>query len=77
MTQTLESLNEIFQNYFDDNEIQLKSSTSASDIDDWDSLAQVGLIILIEKKFGIRFSSPELEQLSNIGEMVNLIDEKS
>lgn len=77
MTQTLESLNEIFQNYFDDNEIQLKSSTSASDIEDWDSLAQVGLIILIEKKFGIRFSSPELEQLSNIGEMVNLIDEKS
>ena len=77
MTQTLISLNEIFQNYFDDNEIQLKSSTSASDIEDWDSLAQVGLIILIEKKFGIRFSSPELEQLSNIGDMVNLIDEKS
>ena len=77
MTQTLKSLNEIFQNYFDDNEIHLKSSTSASDIEDWDSLAQVGLVILIEKKFGIRFASSELEQLSNIGDMVDLIDEKS
>ncbi|MCE2517061.1 MAG: acyl carrier protein [Alphaproteobacteria bacterium] len=73
----LENLNDIFQNYFDDEDIQLNSTTTAADIDDWDSLAQVGLVISIEKKFGLKFTSAEIEQLSNIGEMVDLINEKS
>ena len=77
MTHILRSLNEIFQNYFDDDNIELRDSTVASDIEDWDSLAQVGLVILIEKKFGLQFTSAELERLTNIGSMVDLIREKS
>ena len=76
-TNVLENLNDIFQKYFDDDSIQLKNDTSAVDIEDWDSLAQVGLVILIEKKFGLKFTSSEIEKLSNIGEMVDLIYEKS
>ena len=76
-TNILENLNDIFQNYFDDDDIQLNNATTAADIEDWDSLAQVGLVILIEKKFGLKFTSSEIEKLSNIGEMVDLINEKS
>ena len=52
------------------------SKTNASDIEDWDSIAQVGLILSIEKRFSIQFSSGEVEVLQNVGEMANLINEK-
>ena len=72
----LEQLNKIFCEYFDDNDIVLKSNTNAHDIEEWDSLAQVGLVIIIEKKYSISFSSSEIEILENVGDMVNLIAEK-
>ena len=72
----LEQLNKIFCEYFDDNDIVLKPNTNAHDIEEWDSLAQVGLVIIIEKKYSISFSSSEIEILENVGDMVNLIAEK-
>ena len=72
----LKKLNEIFRSYFDDENISLTESTTANDIDDWDSLAQVGLILSIEKTFLVKFSGVEIEVLANVGEMVELINEK-
>ena len=70
-------MNSIFQTYFDDDSIVLKSDTTASDIDEWDSLAQVGLILIIERTFSIKFSVEDINDLANVGEMVSLIDAKS
>ena len=70
-------MNSIFQTYFDDDSIVLKSDTTASDIDEWDSLAQVGLILIIERTFSIKFSMEDINDLANVGEMVSLIDAKS
>ncbi len=75
-TKILNELNKIFCEYFDDETIVLKENTTANDIDEWDSLAQVGLVLIIEKKFSLRFSSSEIENLPNIGSMVDLIDAK-
>ena len=72
----LNQLNQIFCEYFDDITIILNNKTNANDIEDWDSLAQVGLILIIEKKFSIRFTSSEIENLPDIGAMVDLINEK-
>ena len=70
----LSELQEIFRDCFDDNEIFLKSNTSALDIEDWDSLMQITLLITIEKHFKLRFNPEEIQKLNNIGEMVSLID---
>ena len=73
----LEKMNDIFQTYFDDETIHLQESTTAADVDEWDSLAQVGLILIIERTFSLKFSMDEIDKLANVGEMVALIDAKS
>ena len=50
----LNSLEEIFKDIFDDEELKLERETSADDIDDWDSLAQINLIVAIEKEFNVK-----------------------
>ena len=71
---TLEELQETFRIYFDDDELLLERQTSAEDIEEWDSLAQVGLVITIEKKYGIKFSKADIDELDDIGDMVDLIN---
>ena len=73
----LEKMNDIFQTYFDDETIHLQENTTAADIDEWDSLAQVGLILIIERTFSLKFSMDEIDKLADVGEMVALIDAKS
>jgi acyl carrier protein len=75
-SETLDELKNIFCEYFDDNKLIITGKTNANDIEDWDSIAQVGLILSIEKRFSIQFSSGEVEVLQNVGEMANLINEK-
>jgi acyl carrier protein len=70
------NLNKIFRDYFNNDKISLKSKTTSKNIKAWDSLAQISLIILIEKKFKIKFTVKEVESLSNVGDMVNLINKK-
>ena len=70
----LSELQEIFRDCFDDNELILETNTSALDIEDWDSLMQITLLITIEKHFKLRFNPEEIQKLNNIGEMVSLID---
>lgn len=65
-------LNEIFSKYFN-RKISLKNSTSAKNIKGWDSLAQVGLVLMIEKKYKIKFSIKDIEKLKNIGDMINVL----
>tara|TARA_B110000858_G_scaffold65926_1_gene76445 strand:+ start:8711 stop:8950 length:240 start_codon:yes stop_codon:yes gene_type:complete len=73
----LENLSEIFREFFDDGEIVLSNVTTAEDIEDWDSLAQVGLILSIEKTFSLKLSATEVGKLENVGEMVKLISGKT
>jgi acyl carrier protein len=69
----LDKLTELFKDFFDEDSIELNNKTTADDIEDWDSLAQVGIILSIEKEFGIKFNSLEVGKLENVGAMVNLI----
>tara|TARA_B110000008_G_C16763585_1_gene481633 strand:- start:89 stop:328 length:240 start_codon:yes stop_codon:yes gene_type:complete len=72
----LVELNKIFATYFNDKKLKLNENTSSKNIKTWDSLAQVSLIILIEKKFKIKFSVKEVNNLKNIGEMIKLLKKK-
>lgn len=73
---TLKRLNELFQEVFEDDELVVTRETTARDVDDWDSLMHVNLLLGAERWFGIRFSSTEVAKLRNVGELVDLIDAK-
>ncbi len=73
---TLEILNNVFREVFEDNEIQITSDTTANDIEAWDSLSHITLILAIELKFDIEFSSGEIRSFANAGEMLKSIESK-
>ena len=66
-------LSEIFQDVFDEDSIKLTPELSAKDVDGWDSLTHIRLILTIEKAFGIRFRVGEVEATKNLGGLVDLI----
>lgn len=67
------TLTEIFIDEFDDDTIVLSDETSAKDIEDWDSLANVNLIVAIEHTFQMKFNMGEVNNMKNVGEMVDII----
>ena len=72
----LEQLRSIFEEILDDGEIQLRGETTASDVEGWDSLTHIQLVVAIEKHFKIRFTSKEIQSWNNVGEMVDCILQK-
>lgn len=56
--------------------VELSESTTAADVDEWDSLVQIMLVLESEREFGIRFASSELADLADVGEFVTLIQNK-
>lgn len=73
---TMEKITPIFHEVFEDDGIVLRRETTADDIDAWDSLSHINLVIAIEMAFKIRFALGELQALKNVGEMIDLIDKK-
>lgn len=72
-----DGLNEVFQDVFDDEDIVVNENTTADDIDDWDSLEHINLIVATEKKFGIKFTMSEVTGMKNVGEMADIIAERA
>jgi acyl carrier protein len=72
-SEVFEIVKNIFRDVFDDDKLEIKDSTSAKDIKEWDSLVQISLIDAMEKDFKIKFLLQELEKLNNVGDMVDLI----
>ena len=69
-------LAEIFHEVFDDDEIVLGPQLTAHDVDGWDSLKHVRLILSIERAFSIRFAASEVGRLKNVGDLASLIQSK-
>jgi len=72
-TEIIEKVQEIFRDVLDNEEIELSRETSAEDIEEWDSLSHIQLIVAIEKAFGIKFTSKEITSWANVGEMVDCL----
>ena len=70
-------LTEIFHDVFDDESIVATPELTADDVDEWDSLAHIRLVLAVEKKFGLKFSAAEVGRLKNVGEFASLIQSKS
>lgn len=74
--QILAEVQEIFRDELDNEDIVLKRETVAGDIEEWDSLAHIRLIVAIEKHFKIKFTSKEILSWKNVGEMLDAIAAK-
>ncbi len=73
-TEIMAKLNEIFCDVFDDEDIVLTNETTADDIEDWDSLEQINLLVAIEKQFNIKFQLADVADLENVGAMADLVE---
>lgn len=71
-----EKLNGVFQDVFDDDSITVNDATTSADIEDWDSLEHINLVVAVEKCFGIKFSMGETTTMKNVGEMMDIILER-
>lgn len=76
MRNILEELQPVFREVFDDDSIVLTSETNADMIEDWDSLSHIRLVMAIEKKFGIKFSYDDLQNMKNVGEAAEIINHR-
>lgn len=75
-TDIYDKLNEIFVDVLDLDEVALTDSTTADDIEEWDSLSHVQLVVAIEKAFGLKFTALEIMKWKNVGELVDSIAQK-
>ena len=67
------ALDEVFQDEFDDDTLHVTDATTADDIEDWDSLEHINLVVAVERRFGIKFTMGEVNGMKNVGEMVDII----
>jgi len=72
----LREIAEIMRDVFDEDDLQVSPETSAEDVEEWDSLSHVRLIVAIERKFGFKFKNSEIEGLKNVGDLVNTVATK-
>lgn len=72
----LEALNGIFRHVLKDESLNLTETTTAHDVDGWDSLTNMLLISEVEKAFGVRFNFREIVKMKNVGDLCAAIANK-
>jgi acyl carrier protein len=72
-TEILNKIQDIFRDIFYDDDIIINDQTNAEDIEEWDSFNHINLVSAIEEAFEIRFALGELQELQNVGDMIDLM----
>jgi acyl carrier protein len=75
-TELYSKLNGVFRSVFDDDEMVVSPELTANDVDGWDSLHHVRLILSVERAFGVKFPAYEVTKLRNVGQLAKLIQDK-
>jgi acyl carrier protein len=75
--QVFERVNSIFRDVFDDDSIIVNDKTTADDIEDWDSLEHINLVVELENKFGMKFTLSDVTTMKNVGDAVDIILERA
>ncbi len=73
---TMDTLTEVFRQVFDDPTIVLTPQTTANDVEGWDSLSHINLIMAVENRFNIRFKQKEVLGFKNVGDLASCVDSK-
>ena len=72
----LEAVAEILRDIFDDDTLEVTESTCSEDVEDWDSLEQINILVAIQDRFGIQFSLDDVSDLKDVGDTLDLIESK-
>ncbi len=72
----LAALTEIFHDVLGDDELVLSDATSAEDVEGWDSMTHINIVVAAEQRFRVKFGTAEIDDLKNIGDFVALIAKK-
>jgi acyl carrier protein len=75
--QVYNKLTAVFREVFDEDELNVTPQTTADDVDGWDSLSHIRLVLAVSKAFGVKFSASEIGNLKNVGEFADLIEKKA
>lgn len=75
--EVMSKLTDIFQDVMDNDEIELSDASTSDDIEEWDSLTHIQLVVAIEKAFGVKLSSKEIASWANVGEMADALVDKA
>jgi acyl carrier protein len=76
MESILEQLTVIFRDVLDNEKLQLSTTSSAQNVEDWDSLNHIQIVVAIEKHFRIKFTATEIQKWKTVGDMVTSIETK-
>ncbi len=71
--EVLKQLTEVFRDVFDDEDLVLTEDTAKEDVEAWDSLANINLVVSIEDEFGISFSMDSIVGIENVGSLIDVI----
>lgn len=74
---TLLQIQDILRDVFLDDELEITNDTQAGEVDGWDSLSHVTVIMKVEKTFGVRFRVSEVAELENVGQLVDLVERET
>ncbi|HTA42715.1 MAG TPA: acyl carrier protein [Bryobacteraceae bacterium] len=72
----MEALTAVFREVLDEPALTLREDTTADDVASWDSLNHIDLIVAVERKFKVKFTTREIASLRNVGELATLIQQK-
>lgn len=72
----LNTVQEIFRDIFDDDDLVVERSSNSDNIGEWDSLAHINLVTAVEKEFKVKFALGELMSLKDVGDMIDLVAAK-
>jgi acyl carrier protein len=71
-----EQLTSIFRDLFDDDSIEISDKTTADDIEGWDSLTHIDLIVATERAFKVSFTTKDVKGMRNVGEFLDMIEKR-
>jgi acyl carrier protein len=72
----LNEITKVFADTLDEDKVTLTESSTADEVEGWDSLTHVQLVVAVERKFKVRFTAKEIQSWKNVGEMIDSITSK-
>ncbi len=75
-TEILSQVREILADVLDLPDLAVTEQTTAENVEGWDSFNHINIVVAVESKFGIKFHTAEVEELRNVGDLVDLIEKK-
>ena len=75
-TDTLDRLQRIFRDVLDDDALILRPELTAGDVENWDSLSHIDLLVGVEREFKVKFTTADIASLENVGDLAAVVDRK-